>query len=406
MLYLGAPCSAQDAAGGSPGAAPVGSEQGQIDGVFVRGDARAHFIRKKSNIIALGRGAIIVSVRPPAQAALVVTRLGRVKINGNSDALVGIAENAIKVQNLKGDADSVLVALNKELFSQADKPVALSPGKEFMALAAAPALPPGQATQAATPGTTINQYQVAAPGAHGGARAPAQAAPVERVARPSAGSYVVESFSPASLTATAHLISSIDRTIQNSDERRFYRDLIRSSAFMPVWHEHQHRYPAATEPGHGSGQGSKILPREEEKATGDDLDLNSPEEKSQGHREPAAISKEESVDSLLGDDKAASQKQPPQEKEDDLLGGSEKEREPSGPQGKHEDAFAGLFDDSEGPSPETIEEKELIGDWFGESSEGVSGAVSTGGGSDDLDSLFDVAGNAPHDMDIGDLFPE
>lgn len=238
----------------TPNVSPATSPQdgsGQIDGVFIASDATAKYMRKTSNLIGLGQGIIVVSVKDPAPAALVLTRLGRIKIKSGTSALIGVTGDVLKVQNLQGPQDGVIVGLRKDLFGpSAEEVVKLNSGQQITA--SKPAVLPAAAaptTAVAVPSGTVATSSAAPPAAQPAAQPGSGVAPAQPTsptpgtpaaqAKPGISPVVVgAAFGGAGVLGCAALISCIDKGIKKDEDRRRYRDMIQQSAFMDAWQDY------------------------------------------------------------------------------------------------------------------------------------------------------------------------
>lgn len=208
---------------------------GLVDGVFVGSDPSAKFVRRASNMIALAQGAVVVSVDAPAAAALIVTRLGRIKIKAGTSALIGITGDVLKVQSLKGGSEGVIVGLRKDFFgTAADDVVKLNAGQEITAVKPqnVPAAPAG--TQPNTTPPAAAPTTAASAPAPGASTQPAVAASGEKKSG-IAPVLVGAAFGGAGVVASAALISCIDKGIRKDEDRRVYRNMLEQSAFMDAW---------------------------------------------------------------------------------------------------------------------------------------------------------------------------
>jgi len=174
--------------------------------VFVAAHPGTSYSRGANHVIELQEGAVVVSVRPPAEMATVVTDLGNVSIAAGADALVAVRAGAIKVQCLRGMQESVTAMLDKTKFAHMGRTVLpIAPGRELVASTSGPPRP-AAAAAAAAPATA-----------------------------PVAGGYALGESTAASLSATALVMGAIDNAITNEQQRRYLRDVAEETTLAPYW---------------------------------------------------------------------------------------------------------------------------------------------------------------------------
>jgi hypothetical protein len=110
---------------------PSGEMTGPTNGILVRSEKGTDFSRPTSYTVELKHGAVLLSVRKPSHVALIHTPLGEVAVSSNGDAVVRFEDGILRIDNLDGRGESVMVKFAAGLGSA--KPLAIAPGFEIVA---------------------------------------------------------------------------------------------------------------------------------------------------------------------------------------------------------------------------------------------------------------------------------
>jgi hypothetical protein len=104
---------------------------GPSSGILVRSEPGTEFSRPNVYVVDLQKGAVLLSVRRPSNVALIQTPLGEVSVAANGDAMVRFEDGLLRIDNLDGRGESVMVKFDGKLGSA--KPLAIAPGFEIVA---------------------------------------------------------------------------------------------------------------------------------------------------------------------------------------------------------------------------------------------------------------------------------
>jgi len=106
--------------------------KGSLDFLLVRFESGAQYLKPNPYTVELKSGRILVSVKRPSQMAMVKTPIGDVAISANGDVLLSYTDGVLRVANLDGLGQNVMVKLTGPNFKGKDHQAAIAPGFEVI----------------------------------------------------------------------------------------------------------------------------------------------------------------------------------------------------------------------------------------------------------------------------------